>query len=319
MNYQSYIIKAAIFNRDPGEALKKSLSDKDNIAHFGDLIDLMVLRQKVLMQYQTTNDILTRRRKGNLLKLIQGKVLDEFFEATNNYLAAHGSNEEAFIAWQKEMTPDAPEEDIRQAFREMEEVTAGNIKLIDRITKAQMSGHINDQIVAYEQFLGAVHNEGPLIDYLFDDYDSVEIKKFLDYLSNMSAKQLKLNSADQDIIESLAGANYGTIIIKRAARYTKEQLEEMGFEFDIVPGPQAMVYVDYKDQEEIAYAPFVEEEDHIRIGRYAETGVYVSPEYRRMGIATVMYDIISEYYGGKPVRPEKNHTSDAAKFWAQRE
>ena len=72
------------------------------------------------------------------------------------------------------------------------------------IREARSSGDITDQVVAYEKVLNAIHNSGPLMEYVFFPGREFhgrfrgEIKSFLDNLSNMT--DTALNDSDRDYI-----------------------------------------------------------------------------------------------------------------------
>jgi hypothetical protein len=253
---------------------------------FNNLLDIMELRQKVLIKYQAT-DYYEKKIYENILKRLQNRVLSHFEKAIDIWIKTHqyqtGDLEQKIqelesLKSQFKSTADSrgdsdiPSmarivsrvllqeqvnkenfEDAVKTQRQMHEaymtpvdygkllqavinemtslklVASSNMKIKEYIEKAKRSGDIDQQIVAFEQALSAVHNSGPLLQYLLvDEYDrpvveaSEPFEAFLTYLSNMKDEDLNLTEADTDKIQQVASVNYKSVI----AFLGKNQMKE---------------------------------------------------------------------------------------------
>lgn len=72
----------------------------------------------------------------------------------------------------------------------------------------------------------------------------------------------------------------------------------------------------YIDGKQVGSAEFASDDPEGESDFYA-LSVGVKPEYRRMGVATAMYDAAEERFG--EIIPSEHQTDDARAFWQSRE
>jgi len=100
------------------------------------------------------------------------------------------------------------------------------------------------------------------------------------------------------------------------AQFNISQLKEMGFEFIVDDDPSGDFLITViKDKIDVAEALFTQT-GNLASNEMSIVDVSTAPAYRRLGIATAMYQI-AEQESGKTIVRTPDRTPDSDKLWEQ--